>query len=164
MNMTNTNTITGRIIERGNGLAEVGDYVTEIRSGEVYLVVSVDSRIETAPSGSGLGNSVSATLELADWADVSDDNEPTCSVEIDDEDTFRATHEISVRGGAWGDRVVRVRDCDGVLYTQAEWDSATAADWTRDRDGLLLFQGRHPACDECEIRILDDQGRRSHGR
>jgi len=66
-----------KIIERGNGYADVGDYVSG-DDGEVYTVVSFRGPIFTG----GAGNFMHATVELADWADVTDDNEPTCSAEL----------------------------------------------------------------------------------
>lgn len=65
-----------KIIERGNGLVDVGDYVAG-DDGEVYTVVSITGPIHTG--GPGSGNYVYAEVELADWSDVDDDNEPSCS-------------------------------------------------------------------------------------
>lgn len=74
----------------------------------------------------------------------------------DNEDTFVPTHEITICGGAWGngERVIQVRDCDGVLYTRLEWDAGDTADWTRDADGTVLFQGRIPNCHEYSVRRI----------
>lgn len=77
--------IKATIHERGNGLASVGDYVSG-DDGEVYRVASLDSRIQTGRNP-GAGNWQYASVELADWSDVTDDTEPTCSATIlaDDE-------------------------------------------------------------------------------
>lgn len=77
--------VPATIYERGNGLPDVGDYVAG-DDGEVYRVVSLDGRIQTAQTGSGRGNSISAIVALADWADVDDDTEPTCSAVLSGED------------------------------------------------------------------------------
>ncbi len=71
------------IEERGNGLADVGDYVAG-DDGEVYRVVSITGPIHTG--GTGAGNYVHATVTLADWTDVDHDSEPTCSAVIGQED------------------------------------------------------------------------------
>lgn len=63
------------IHERGNGLADVGDFVAG-DDGEVYRVVSLTGPIHTGPSG--VANYMYATVELADWDDVTDD-EAMCS-------------------------------------------------------------------------------------
>ena len=68
--------------ERGNGFADVGDYVAG-DDGQVYRVVVVGSRIET--QGCGAGNLCSCIVEDADWDDVGDDSEPTCSVMLGSE-------------------------------------------------------------------------------
>lgn len=49
---------------------------------------------------------------------------------------FAPTHVIEGKG-----EVIPVQLVDGVLYTRAEWESQTAADW-EVVDGVLLFQGQ----------------------
>lgn len=73
------------IKEHGNGFPDVGDYVAG-DDGEVYRVVSIDlGAIQTGRSP-GASSWVRATVELADWDDVDDDTEPTCSAVIEEED------------------------------------------------------------------------------
>jgi hypothetical protein len=82
------------IHERGNGFAGVGDYVRESITGDLYRVVELCGPIHTGQAGAP--NYVHAVVESADWADVDDDYEPLCSVEITgDADDLRATdHEL----------------------------------------------------------------------
>jgi hypothetical protein len=68
------------IKERGNGFPDVGDYVAGAE-GEVYSVTEFRGPIQT----SGGGNWIRAVVELADWSDVTDDNEPICGCTLDDE-------------------------------------------------------------------------------
>jgi hypothetical protein len=72
-------TMHAKISERGNGLPDVGDYVAG-DDGEVYEVVALETLIHTG--GPGAGNYVYGDVELADWADVTDDTEPRCSAEV----------------------------------------------------------------------------------
>lgn len=80
-----TTAITAIIREHGNGLPDVGDYVVAPVDGEVYRVLSIHGPIQTGRSP-GAGNWVRATVALADWADVTDDTEPTCTAVLDDEE------------------------------------------------------------------------------
>lgn len=70
-----------RIVERGNGLCDVGQYVAA--GGSVYRVISMDGRIHCGPAGAG--NYVYGVVEDADWDDLDDDIEPWCSVDIGEE-------------------------------------------------------------------------------
>lgn len=72
--------IKATIQERGNGFASVGDYVSG-DDGEVYTVESIDGPIHTGQPGEP--NYVHATVALADWYDVDDDNEPVCTAVIE---------------------------------------------------------------------------------
>ena len=65
------------IHERGNGLPDVGDYVAG-DDGEVYEVVELTGPVQTGRSA-GAGNWIRGRVQLADWRDVDDDNEPVCS-------------------------------------------------------------------------------------
>ena len=69
------------VYEKGNGMPDVGDYVSG-NDGEVYRVVEFTGPIQTGRSR-GAGDWVRATVELADWSDVTDDTEPrwTCVVQ-----------------------------------------------------------------------------------
>ena len=78
--MTHRHAERATIQERGNGLAEVGDFVAG-DDGEVYVVVELTGRIMVS-SGS---TQQDALVTLADWDDVNDDNEPVCSATISDE-------------------------------------------------------------------------------
>lgn len=69
------------IYERGNGFPDVGEYVSG-DDGEVYQVVELTDRVQTGRSP-GAGNWLRARVTLADWSDVSDDNEPVCSCTLD---------------------------------------------------------------------------------
>ena len=60
------------IVERGNGFPDPGDYVAG-DDGELYRIVSMSARIET--NGAGVGSSIRATVELANWGDVESDDE-----------------------------------------------------------------------------------------
>ncbi len=71
--------VHGTIHEEGNGLAGVGDYVS-CADGNVYRVTRLLHGGRISTNGPGAGNSVDAELELADWDDISEDDEPTCSV------------------------------------------------------------------------------------
>lgn len=63
------------IYEQGNGFPGTGDYVAG-DDGEVYRVASTGSRITThAP---GVGNSIEAEVEISDWSEINEDEEPTC--------------------------------------------------------------------------------------
>lgn len=64
--------IAATIHERGNGLPDVGDHVPG-DDGSLYRVVSFVGPIHTG--GPGAGNYVHATVELADWDDVSEEEE-----------------------------------------------------------------------------------------
>lgn len=79
--MTNAN---ATITERGNGLPDPGDYVPG-DDGELYVVVSLDGQIQTG--GASEGNWVRATLELADWHDIAEDDDvfPASATLGDDE-------------------------------------------------------------------------------
>lgn len=68
------------IYERGNGLPDVGDFVAG-DDGEVYTVTRFRGPIHT--SGAGGGNYIYGEIELADWSDVDDDNEPLCSAVLE---------------------------------------------------------------------------------
>ena len=70
------------IQERGNGFPDVGDYVSG-DDGQLYEIVSLDTRIFTGNPGSGAPNYMYGEVELADWSDVDDDSEPRCSAIID---------------------------------------------------------------------------------
>lgn len=70
------------IHERGNGLADVGDYVPG-DDGELYEVASIVGPIHTG--GSGGSNYVHATVELADWRDVSEEDVSTCQARFEAE-------------------------------------------------------------------------------
>lgn len=76
-------TVAATIHEHGNGLADVGDFVAG-DDGEVYRVVELTGPIHTG-GRPGASNYMHATVELADWDEVSDDEEPTCSAVISDE-------------------------------------------------------------------------------
>jgi hypothetical protein len=65
-------TIRATIYEAGNGLPDAGDYVPG-DDGNLYRVVSTDSRIQTGSPG--VGNHVAATVELADWSDCDEDDQ-----------------------------------------------------------------------------------------
>lgn len=67
------------IEERGNGLADPGDYVTS--DGDVYRVVRTIGPIQTGRSP-GAPNWVRAIVEPADWDDIDDGNEPRCTAKI----------------------------------------------------------------------------------
>jgi hypothetical protein len=71
-----------KIVERGNGLPDVGDYVSA-DDGEVYSVLAFEGPIHTGSPGEG--NYIYAQVELADWSDVTDDSEPTCTCELESE-------------------------------------------------------------------------------
>lgn len=73
--------VKATISERGNGLPDVGDYVVDLESGEVYRVVELVGRIQIGENGSG--NYIHAVLTHADWSDVDEDNEPQCSAVIE---------------------------------------------------------------------------------
>lgn len=68
------------INERGNGFPGVGEYVA--CGGEVYRVAATNGRIHT-----GEPNYIYAEIELADWSDVGDDEEPYCDAVIDPAET-----------------------------------------------------------------------------
>jgi hypothetical protein len=68
------------IHERGNGLADPGDYVAG-DDGEVYEVVRYVGPIHTG--GRGAGNYCHALVRLADWGDVTDESEPTCAAIVE---------------------------------------------------------------------------------
>lgn len=67
------------IEERGNGLADPGDYVA--CDGDVYRVVRTVGPIQTGRSP-GAPNWVRAMIVAADWSDVDDDNEPACTAKL----------------------------------------------------------------------------------
>jgi len=71
--------VSSTIHERGNGFPDVGDFVAG-NDGEVYRVVALDSRIHTSTPGAN--NYIYGTVEMADWADVTDRTEPKCSAVI----------------------------------------------------------------------------------
>ena len=65
------------IEERGNGFADVGDYVVG-DDDKVYRVVTEGSDIETQSCGAG-NICHGYIVEDADWDDIDDSNEPVCS-------------------------------------------------------------------------------------
>jgi hypothetical protein len=77
--------MSAKIIERGNGLPNVGDYVTGSADDEIYEVVSMSGIIHTGSPGEG--NYVWGKVILADWDDVDLDHEPTCTAIILVDDT-----------------------------------------------------------------------------
>lgn len=55
---------------------------------------------------------------------------------------FEPTGTIHIVNSLTGEtRAIPVMEDDGALYTQAEWESCTQADWELDEDGELTFQG-----------------------
>lgn len=78
-----TTTIRAEIREEGNGLAVAGDYVACARDGQVYRVVRLIGRPQTGRRP-GMGMWILADIELADWDDISDDNEPVCNAVLED--------------------------------------------------------------------------------
>jgi len=68
------------IEERGNGLADVGEFVAG-DDGQVYVVEQLIGPIHTGTAGRG--NYVHAELALADWSDIDDNTEPRCSAVLD---------------------------------------------------------------------------------
>lgn len=70
------------INECGNGLPDVGDYVPG-NDGNLYRVVSLDSRIQTGRPGQG--NWIRATVELADWDDCDEGDESDAQAVLDGE-------------------------------------------------------------------------------
>jgi hypothetical protein len=71
------------IQERGNGLPDVGDYVSG-DDGNLYRVTSLGGTIHTGRPGQG--NYVYGEVELADWSDVDDDSEPVCSAVLSEDE------------------------------------------------------------------------------
>lgn len=61
--------------ERGNGMADVGDYVSG-DDGQVYLVESIGRTCTGLRPG--MGAWARATVCLADWSDVTDETDPVC--------------------------------------------------------------------------------------
>jgi len=74
-------TSTGRLIERGNGFSNVGDYVTD--GDDLYLITRVFGGIETTGRQ---GNWMRAEVEEADWDDVPSRWESRCLLALDDVD------------------------------------------------------------------------------
>lgn len=62
--------LTGIVQERGNGFADVGDYVSS-HDGNVYRIVEYVGPIHTGSCGGG--NYSHAVLELCDWDDLTDE-------------------------------------------------------------------------------------------
>lgn len=69
------------IEERGNGFAEVGDYVSG--GGCLYRVAAMDPSIHTTPTGP---NYACGEVEEADWSDITDEDDIRCTVRFEDED------------------------------------------------------------------------------
>jgi hypothetical protein len=65
-------TVECTIIENGNGLPDVGDYVPGT-DGELYQVAAMSGTIHTGPPGHG--NYVHATVAHACWDEVDEDEE-----------------------------------------------------------------------------------------
>lgn len=87
------------IYEQGNGLPEAGDYCGG--EGQLWLIESIDSRIQTGESG--CGNWVYATVSEADWDDCDEGDEHSARVTVltdandetpDSERTMRADYEL----------------------------------------------------------------------
>lgn len=74
---THTDTIPAIVREQGSGHADVGEYVVEPVSGELYRVVEIIGRINT---GDPRGEYRHALLETADWYDT--DADPLCVAEL----------------------------------------------------------------------------------
>jgi hypothetical protein len=66
------------IQERGNGLPDVGDYVSD--GDQLYRVESIDSRIQIGQPGES--NWVYATVVAVDWSECSASDEHTASATI----------------------------------------------------------------------------------
>lgn len=79
-----TSKYNGRVFERGNGMPNVGDYVSA--SGDLYRVTAI-GRYETGRSP-GMGMWALARLEWADWSDLTDEEAEAvvCSAKLDVED------------------------------------------------------------------------------
>jgi len=69
--MSNANS-NASIAEAGNGFPDIGDYVS--CDGELWLIKNMSNQINTG--GMGCGNWCYASLELADWGDLGEDEEP----------------------------------------------------------------------------------------
>lgn len=78
-----TSSITGIVYECGNGLPDVGDYVTTA-DNDPYRVVQLTGPIHTGPPGAG--DRVHAVLEPCDWDDLTDEEANiVCSCTVDEE-------------------------------------------------------------------------------
>lgn len=73
----------GRIVEMGNGLPDVGDYVPDGEGG-LWRVLDL-GRIETGRRP-GEGNWCRATLERADWEDCPEGDEHPSRAGLDDDE------------------------------------------------------------------------------
>jgi len=73
--------VKARVYEQGNGLPDVGDYCAG--GGHLYLIESIDSRIQT---DSAQGNYFFATVSEADWSDCSEADEHTALVQLEGDD------------------------------------------------------------------------------
>ena len=92
--------ITGVVEEHGNGLPDVGDYVCDTRSGELYRVTGT-GRIHAAGSGTGRGNYFHVHVELADWDDCPEGEEHESKLTLDalsaEAEEYIAEHGIAGR-------------------------------------------------------------------
>lgn len=79
-----TSKYNGRVFERGNGMPNVGDYVSA--SGDLYRVTAI-GRYETGRSP-GMGMWALARLEWADWSDLTDEEAEAvvCTAQLDMEE------------------------------------------------------------------------------
>jgi hypothetical protein len=71
------------IHEMGNSLPTAGDYASS--SDQLYLIESIDSRIQTGEAGSGVANYVYATVEPVEWDECPEGDEFPARVEIEAE-------------------------------------------------------------------------------
>jgi len=81
--MSEIDEVQATIHERGNGLAGVGEYVVG-DDGNVYLVIELIGLRQTGRAP-GVGDWQLARVVLADWSDIPDDKEPSCSATLEDE-------------------------------------------------------------------------------
>lgn len=74
--------MNGRVLEAGNGLPDVGAYVSD---GTALYRVLAKGRIQTGGSGSGSPNWMAAALEEVDWDACSEEDEFPARAILDSE-------------------------------------------------------------------------------
>lgn len=129
------------IHEMGNGLPTAGDYVASPDS--LYLVESIDSRIQTGGAGSGVANYVYASVEPVEWDECPEGDEFPARVTLeadDDDDAPGADCELDADETAFGFAFREWLAAAGRTDSASEYDLRAA--WRAGEDPAEYLRGQ----------------------